>query len=365
MKEIILEENEFLKILCRFKKDELLTISNYQTVNPQYSKSIWALFGKNKTAKSWQCIEVGSSINIKNEINGIIALFKKTPQKIIKKGIFYQDEDIGFEFWTYHDRVSCKYRKIAQMFEEYCFCEIDIDKYIENQYLELNILKLKINEKYPQIKKIDFVNYTEVSFALKTKAIFWHPAPATYHNQEKYLLEILMDDMMDFRLATINDLSQIKKMYYELIKVMNENNLKIWNNIYPIEFFKEDIEKKRLYVLIDQKQVIVSAFALCLSSEGEKFIKWQNNSNKVLYLERLGVNPKYQKMKIGSWMLLKAREIAKAKGIEYLRLFVVDDNIGAINFYQRNSFIKKDGQYNEVISSQKVLSQSGFEIKID
>lgn len=70
-------------------------------------------------------------------------------------------------------------------------------------------------------------------------------------------------------------------------------------------------------------------------------------------------------MKIGSWMLLKAKEIAKAKGIEYLRLFVVDDNIGAINFYQQNSFIKKEGQYNEVISSQKVLSQSGFEIKID
>lgn len=85
MKEIILEENKFLKILCRFKKDELSTISSYQTVNFQYSKSIWALFGKNKTAKSWQCIEVGSSINIKNEINGIIALFKKIPQKVIKK----------------------------------------------------------------------------------------------------------------------------------------------------------------------------------------------------------------------------------------------------------------------------------------
>ena len=42
---------------------------------------------------------------------------------------------------------------------------------------------------------------------------------------------------MELRLAIIEDLPQIKGMYKEIIKNMNSNNIYIWDEIYPCEFF--------------------------------------------------------------------------------------------------------------------------------
>ena len=36
---------------------------------------------------------------------------------------------------------------------------------------------------------------------------------------------------MEFRLAVLNDLVQIKDMYRQIVKSMNENNIQIWDDI--------------------------------------------------------------------------------------------------------------------------------------
>lgn len=41
---------------------------------------------------------------------------------------------------------------------------------------------------------------------------------------------------MEFRLAVLNDLVQIKDMYRQIVKSMNENNIQIWDDIYPCDF---------------------------------------------------------------------------------------------------------------------------------
>ena len=46
---------------------------------------------------------------------------------------------------------------------------------------------------------------------------------------------------MEFRLARIEDLKQLKIIYKEIIKNMNKNNIQIWDDIYPCEFFEDDI----------------------------------------------------------------------------------------------------------------------------
>ena len=53
---------------------------------------------------------------------------------------------------------------------------------------------------------------------------------------------------MEFRLARIEDLKHLKIIYKEIIKNMNKNNIQIWDDIYPCEFFEDDINNKRLYV---------------------------------------------------------------------------------------------------------------------
>lgn len=52
---------------------------------------------------------------------------------------------------------------------------------------------------------------------------------------------------MDFRQAVMQDLPQLKDMYKRIIKDMNEQNIQIWDDIYPCEFFEDNIKKSTLY----------------------------------------------------------------------------------------------------------------------
>lgn len=168
---------------------------------------------------------------------------------------------------------------------------------------------------------------------------------------------------MDFRLAVMQDLPQIKSVYKNIIKKMNNEQIQIWDDIYPCEFFDEDIRNNRLYVLQNNDD-IVSAFTLCDTNSGEKAVEWQDNLCKALYLDRLGVNVNYSRMGIGSLMLERAKETAKKSGAEYLRLFVVDINEPAIRLYIKNGFIMGNGVYDEVIDDNFILHEYGFEVAL-
>ena len=171
-----------------------------------------------------------------------------------------------------------------------------------------------------------------------------------------------MGDNMDFRLAKIDDLPQLKLVYRDIIHNMNKENIQIWDEIYPCEFFSDDIANNCLYILVEDKE-IVSAFALCDSNSGAEHVKWKKEQQKALYIDRFGVNVNYLKKGIGSIMLQKARAVAREQGVEYLRLFVVDINKPAINLYIKNGFQKADGIYDEIIDDDLILHELGFEIE--
>lgn len=169
---------------------------------------------------------------------------------------------------------------------------------------------------------------------------------------------------MDLRRANINDLPKLKTMYGNIIDNMNRNNISIWNEIYPCDFFGDDIENKRLYLLVDRQVDIVAAFVLCESNAGENYIKWEGTHATALYLDRLGVNVDYLRRGIGSIALKHAITLAKQKNAKYLRLFVVDINKPAINVYLKNGFRQADGIYEERIDDGLILREYGFEIKV-
>ena len=168
---------------------------------------------------------------------------------------------------------------------------------------------------------------------------------------------------MDFRQAVMQDLPQLKDMYKRIIKDMNEQNIQIWDDIYPCELFEDDIKNNQLYILLNNGE-IVSAFVLSDTNSGEIAVEWNDNHAKAVYIDRLGVNVKYSKKGIGSLMLDNAKEIAKTLNAEYLRLFVVDINIPAIQLYTKKEFIKVNGVYNEIFDDGFVLHEHGYEIKL-
>lgn len=168
---------------------------------------------------------------------------------------------------------------------------------------------------------------------------------------------------MEFRKAAVNDLPRIKLMYGEIIRRMNENGIRIWDDIYPCEFFSDDIDAGRLYVLTE-KDEIISAFALCRTNSGESAVQWSENSKNALYLDRLGVNVNYLRRGIGKLTLDCAVRTAKKSGAEYLRLFAVESNIPATKLYLKYGFKKAGGFYDEDIGEGIILREYGFEIKI-
>lgn len=169
---------------------------------------------------------------------------------------------------------------------------------------------------------------------------------------------------MDLRLANSNDLWKLKTVYGNIIDNMNRNNIPIWDEIYPCEFFCDDIENNRLYLLVEEHDNIVAAFALCESNAGESHVKWENANDKALYLDRFGVNVNYSRRGIGSIMLKHAITLTKQKNAKYLRLFVVDINKPAINIYLKNGFRQVDGIYEERIDDDRILREYGFEIEV-
>lgn len=167
---------------------------------------------------------------------------------------------------------------------------------------------------------------------------------------------------MNFRLAGKNDLPQLKTMYEKIIGNMIKNNIQIWDEVYPCEFFQHDIENNRLYILTEDND-IVAAFALCESNDGEGYLKWKDIKEKAIYIDRFGINVNYLRQGIGGIMLKSAMKLAKQRGAKYLRLFVVDINKPAINLYLKNGFNQVDGIYEERIDDF-VLYEYGFEIEI-
>lgn len=168
---------------------------------------------------------------------------------------------------------------------------------------------------------------------------------------------------MEFRLAVLDDLEKIKDMYRKIVKDMNENNIEIWDDVYPCEFFENDIKNRRMYILVDKSEII-AAFVLSNTDAGENAVRWSDASGKAIYLDRLGVSPKRSNSGIGSLMIGKAKEIAKSLGNQYLRLFVVDINIPAIKLYIKNGFEKAEGIYDLVVDDGLVLQEYGYEIKV-
>ena len=168
---------------------------------------------------------------------------------------------------------------------------------------------------------------------------------------------------MNFRLAEEKDLENVKNVFREIVSDMYARGLYIWDDVFPVEFFAGDIEKKCLYILEDG-ETVVSAFSLHESCEGESHVRWRMGAKKCFYLGRFGVNVNYHRRGLAREMLRHAVGLAREKGADALRLFVVDENTPAICLYEKHGFILAEGIYREVIDEELTLNEYGYEIPV-
>ncbi len=166
---------------------------------------------------------------------------------------------------------------------------------------------------------------------------------------------------MLFRIAQIEDLKAIQDTFQLVVQEMLAQEIIIWDDVYPRDFFHEDIIQNNLYVLEDH-HIIVAAFALTNENHAMTFMNWKDPLAKACYLSRLGVHPAYARKGIAMQMVEYACQVAKERAANYLRLFVVDYNIPAIKLYHRLGFNQVDGQYIESFEHEDVsFCEIGFE----
>ena len=165
---------------------------------------------------------------------------------------------------------------------------------------------------------------------------------------------------MKIVLAKLKDLDEIKEIYTKIIKNMYKNNIKIWNDYYPNEVFKSDIENNYLYLLKEDNTIIV-CFTLYEHKDVEKDIMWEKKESKAFLLNRVGVNINYLHQGIGKEIINSACKIAKENGAKYLRLLVSDINTPAINLYTKCNFKKANGIHEEKINDNFSIYEYGFE----
>ncbi len=168
---------------------------------------------------------------------------------------------------------------------------------------------------------------------------------------------------MNFRLAEKDDLPQLKEMYKKIVEKMNDMDIKIWNEYYPYEVFEKDIDKKQLYLLVENKKIL-AAFVVTELIAPKSNLGWEKPEAPAMYLNRIGVNVEYLKKGLGSLIIEEAKKIAKGKNIDFLRLLVVKTNIPAINLYLKAGFKQVSGEWKEDIVPGKILYEYGFEIKV-
>lgn len=178
----------------------------------------------------------------------------------------------------------------------------------------------------------------------------------------KLMYDIEGVSLMEIRLAVMEDLPKIKRMYQQLVEDMQRRRLQIWDEIYPCEFLADDVSKKQLYLLEDCGK-LVSAFALCPSHAGNQSVEWENSRAKAVYIDRLGVAAQYARTGIGGMALKQAARLAWEQGAEYVRLFVVQENYPAIRFYEKHGFCKAGGIYKEEACEGFTLWEYGYEKK--
>ena len=166
---------------------------------------------------------------------------------------------------------------------------------------------------------------------------------------------------MWIRRMTENDWNDLTTFYRAVVSQMTADKLAIWDEAYPVCCLEEDIENGRLYGLLD-KDGIAAAFALCKEADGADTLGW-NGNGRAMYLDRLAVRVSSRGRGIGARALLEARQLCRMHGAEWLRLFVVRENLPAIALYEKHGFFRAEGVFGLSAAGRGVLWEFGYEIR--
>ncbi|MBQ7938065.1 MAG: GNAT family N-acetyltransferase [Oscillospiraceae bacterium] len=130
---------------------------------------------------------------------------------------------------------------------------------------------------------------------------------------------------------------RIKNEYFEA------NNINQWVGDYPSrEIFASDVDKKALYVMYMGEVLIGFGSFLCEAEPTYEKIDgaWLTDGEKYLVVHRLGINPDWHGMGMGTALMGLADKICEVKKIPSIRVDTHEDNISMQKLLEKCGFTK-------------------------
>lgn len=147
------------------------------------------------------------------------------------------------------------------------------------------------------------------------------------------------------RIARYDDIEQILNIVKETIEDLQNDGNYQWGDDYPTkEHFLEDIKIASLYIFERNNEVAGFICLNKLEDEAYKSVNWQKE-NEAIVIHRFAVKRSYQNQRIGSKLLEFAENLARNKGINYLKVDTNSKNRKMNAFFQKHGF-KFVGQIN-------------------
>lgn len=141
---------------------------------------------------------------------------------------------------------------------------------------------------------------------------------------------------MEIRLLAKENIEIIKKLY----KDIKQKTFTIWEDDYPSdELIVYDIERKGLYGVFNNDELIAVCFIGERCEDGEETYTWKDNFKKRGTFARIGVSPKFQNQGIGYKLVEFALNELKSQGFDGVRILLGVNNENAIKLYNKFGFI--------------------------
>ncbi|MBE7170039.1 MAG: GNAT family N-acetyltransferase [Williamsia sp.] len=134
--------------------------------------------------------------------------------------------------------------------------------------------------------------------------------------------------------AAPSDLPEIYLLFEEAIRFQKANNYIGWNN-YDKEWIKADIKNGLLFKLICHNET-AGVFSICFS---DALIWRERETGNAVYLHRIVINRKFAGRKMFNKVLAGAIQLAKSRGLNYIRMDTWAENDRIIAYYKSYGFL--------------------------
>ncbi|MBR9921104.1 MAG: GNAT family N-acetyltransferase [Bacteroidetes bacterium] len=146
------------------------------------------------------------------------------------------------------------------------------------------------------------------------------------------------------RLGVSTDLSALITMYNRVTDHLFKQGLKQWHNDYPGEkALRKDLNQSSLFLYEINSQIVGSVVLDTQQDPQYKDIAWQYESEKVLVIHRLAVDPAFSGRGIAQSLCKLCEQVGQEAGFEVIRLDAFRANDRSNIFYQKMGYRKTKG----------------------